>query len=343
MNHGSGTSSANFIVLPESKQLIIDSNIALFELKKRTQAWQGSRDFGYWDVRVIEDIDHNNMINYRKVWAKGPTASIEFTPNNKGIALAFCPDDEFWYNRVKLAATIDHGEYNIERRHTRNGYINGPVATKEITILRDYLYDYCLMFNGQVIFRTKNRTEAEEVQYTKMSENAGSSITVMRRLIAPLDKLLAKHKGGWVQSPEFQEEHKSAVQAIISKEIGSSNKPSMVEVGDQLLGAVSRMTEEQRAQLAKLLKVESTERYVKSTGIDKAKSLDETNDINTLRRLAKQKGISTSGMSKDDIKTALKEINKEEHDEAQTPLENDRYEGMNLDDTDDDENTETIN
>lgn len=315
-------------VLPEKKQLIVDSGIPLFELRKLGLNYQGTKDFAYWDVRVREEINNfTQAFYYVKSWYQGPTAYIDYTPNKKGICFAFCPDDPEWHNRIMLSANLRSGLFIIERYHTREGTLAGAVAAKEIEIIRDALHDWKVEAGKKVLLRTKNRKEAEAfiLEYNENKDHNPKASIVWSK-IQRIEEIISVRRGNWFKSQEFIEEFRKPLEDKITN-YHAAQSPDPNAIGSALISQLERMNEEQRKRVADLLGVARQEQYQSNEG---GKIEVDNLKIDQLRRIAAQRNIDVKGMIKQQIIEAIKEDMKSAAAQAPEGASNDRdrYEGV---------------
>jgi hypothetical protein len=229
----------------------VDSGIPLFELRKTRIYDNSQKDFGFWDVRVREEVAQNLRLSYRQNWFTGDNAYIEYFPNKKGIATAFAPDDHIWHNRVMLACTMSEGNYTIEALHTKDGSLSANIARLNIVCLRNYIFVWNVEKvtdrGREIVFTSKKREECEEAQ-----REIGTSARIVFGKIPEIEALIRKFRGRWVESPEFQDLHRPKVSAMIEEKT-KIEKPSVASVGLSLIENVRNMNQAEREELSKLL------------------------------------------------------------------------------------------
>jgi hypothetical protein len=331
---------ASFISLPERQQVILDAGISLYELRRRGQNFQRTVDMGFWDVRAYDNVSSSGSFNYDIRWFDGPSAYIEYRPNKKGICFAFCPDDEFWHNRIALATTIDTGRYAIERLHTNRGVMPGGVATEEISILSKHIHDYKLMINGALLLRSKSSDEINEARNKKLLDGVDEkSIQVVWGKIEPIEALIKVYSSNWFMAPQFQQEIRKEIEAKISS-LHSQSAPDPVQIGNDIISQMMRMSPEQRAQVRDLLMDHAQEEFTESKGKSEPKDFSDCT-VKELQRLATTYKIDVRGKNKaelvDLVREAAVRASLTQKSTVNTPLapdfesdgdDSDRYDGV---------------
>lgn len=339
-----GEARAGAFSLPEKAQMIVSAGINLFELRKTQPFSYAQRDFGFWNVRAYEDTMPGTFrLRYRTVWFTGQNAYIEFTPNQRDICTAFCPDDHLWHNRITLAATIDEGSYTIELYHTSDGFIPGRKLVREILIIRDYMQAYKVMDDRnkklrKEVYRSKSRDEAISFANEWAEKNSSAVPSVIPCKIKELEELIKKHGGAWIQCPEFQAIHRPKIQDLINQ-VQAKEPATAVQVGASLLTQVSMLSEEEKRELASMLAPHITSEP-KATGEIAPEKLSDLS-WNDLRRLAKIKGVNVKEKDRAAIekeieeKVAAEKTQATDHTVSQPPTPDvSPYEGMEQEEID---------
>ena len=228
-------------------QTIVDSGIHLYELRYPMPKWFGPKLFGYWNVKVFDELNQRSLkIIYRQKWFTDNDAYIEFHPNKRGICTAWCPHDKFWHNKLLLAEHLHSGQFNVTRLHMRDSSVSSNIATAELMAIAEFLGEWKVINNaGKVILRTKIEAEANDA-----AEKEGFKVEYGK--IAAAEELIGKYKNIWMQSPEF-----SAIilpqikQAVVDKTRGMEN--SVESTAISLIDEVDNMTEDQRRKLVEKL------------------------------------------------------------------------------------------
>lgn len=301
--------------LPEKKAAIVSAGINLFELRKAHMSFSPVRDFGFWDVRVREEVHQiRQTLFYRQNWFKGQTAYIEYFPNKRGFLFAHCPDDPIWHNRVMLSGILGKSGTIIERYHTQNGVISGKRMTAEIQLIDEYLREWQIVSARKVIFSSKSYTAAEEAATDMVAKGKLADYSIERRMIVPVQNLIRAYRGNWMESEKFQKEHRPAMQELIRARLGGG-KPDVATVGSQLVSALRQMSEQDRAALKQLLLQDIPGPAHES---QEGKALEDL-DWHTLRRVGADLGIKAQGIKKDELVAEIRRVQAEKQEAATGP------------------------
>lgn len=332
-----GTLVPFMTALPERYERILKAGIPLFELKRSAINYQGTKDFGYWDVRVGEYVGTNLVVHRTAKWFKGHHSYIEYRPTKKGFCFAFCPDDDAWYNRIKLSSVIHSGRFTIEQYLTKDGVISGSRMTEEIVALSNYIHDWAVFSGKEILFRSKSKQDCVQFIRDEAAKNPEKSFNIQRVKIEPIRQLSKRYPGKWFFSPEFETEIKPKIIEHISGLF--TKRPNPYRVVDEL----KNMNEAERSVIREFLlpgvDLAALERLSKmSTGTpvqfghkeEEQETKLEDLKFNDLRSLAKSTyHINTKGMNRESLIEAIKEQilpPKDNKDEENSLPQRDNYE-----------------
>jgi len=305
--------------LPEKIQIAIDAGINMFELRRtRPGRWEQS-DYGFWDVVVSErQLTGRIDVGYNVRWFQDNNNYIRYIPNSRNILTAFAPDDEYWHNRIMLAATINANAFTIQQLHSPGGVIPGSRVTKEILAIRDYMEEWKLVDPLQPkveIFRSKNLEEIEAFTEEFAKRNNGRTPSSIPTKIVAIEKLMKKYPHAWERSSEFEHEHKVRIIEIIASTIGKEETPTPTITAGALLQQVAAMTAEERAELARLMYpalsvVTAPAAATAASSTDKKPSITDAEiealSAKKLTSACKVRGIDVKKLTHDEMVAALK-------------------------------------
>lgn len=219
----SGAAMSNQV--PERYQDAMQFGINFFELRLPRPEINNQVLFGFFDVRVTHDMaPSSSRIVFNDEWLTDMNARIEFeVVNNRGLSVAFVPDDKFWHNRVVLA---DTSGLVLAQYHTSQGIVPGRIIIQELKAMKEIINRaekiYKLVDDNnveRVFFWTKEEAEQEKAkEMTTRDPVTGvlranfpyknwriveGSKTRKRPEIVELVKKHRSMRFGWTECPEF--------------------------------------------------------------------------------------------------------------------------------------------
>jgi len=254
---GAKAAGLSFLTLNTAEQNAIDAGLNLYELRKVKLNNNSVIDMGLWGVDAkLWQIQGNSDGQYRLNWHRGQVAYVTYKINSKGVAVAFCPDDKEWHNRL-LLCTYPETNVKIDRYHTSKGVINGAEAKKELDILSDCINDWKVVDNEdeiegeKTLFRSKYLQEVEDQYRTMLRKNPSlkNRLQIKQSKIAKIEELMKRYGFEYFVSEEFLKEIRPAIEERIQNELYSS----VESTADQLISSVANMTIDQRIELRNLL------------------------------------------------------------------------------------------
>lgn len=319
---GIANGALSFLRLNEAEQLVVDAGIALFEIRKIQRSFLPLKDFGFWDVKVRQNLGNtSDQLQYIKKWYDGQTAYITYNPNRKtGVCVGFCPDDPLWHNRIMLSGVIDSDNFRIDRYHTRDGVLSGAQITDELNIIKNFIHDFKVVDTktNKLIFRNFSRKPCEEAASAYEEKNGiqdnESDKTIPKRVqiiwtkIERIEKLIALHGGRWFTVEEFQKGIRVEIQDKI-KAYYAKNRPDITSVTNNLLSNVAQMTDDERKRLCELLFGEKPVQTQAEQAETPASSQNNFSSmgIDDLRKYARSIDINPDKMKKAEIQNAIRE------------------------------------
>lgn len=213
--------------VPERYQDAMQYGINFFELRLPRPEINNQVLFGFFDVRVTHDMSpSSSRIVFNDEWLTDMNARIEFEiVNNRGLSVAFVPDDKYWHNRVVLA---DTSGLILAQYHTSQGVVPGRVMIQELRALKetinraDKIYKLVDDNNVERVFFW-SKEEAEQEKLKEMTTR--DPVTGVLRANFPykgwriveglksrkrpeIVDLIKKHRSmrfGWTECAEFHE------------------------------------------------------------------------------------------------------------------------------------------
>jgi hypothetical protein len=209
-----------FAQLPEEFMRIVSGSVNLFELvKTKIDDYGNSQEFGFINCRMDSYVSsYPKKLHYIPRWLTRENAYVRFTSNKNGFCFGFVPDDEHWFNRMKLAATINSAKYTIERYHTKEGMVSGEQITKEILYLQELTHRWCVKSNGKTVFRSMpdRRGECEGVLQELRAKGQDRAHIVFGKT-EEIEKLIIRYGSNWFFCPEFTDLKKQIIEKTVQK------------------------------------------------------------------------------------------------------------------------------
>jgi hypothetical protein len=310
----------NYGTLPERFQTIVDSGISLFELRLTSPFDNAQRIFSLWDVRVIEEArPGSTQLRFRRQWFNDDNAYVEFRPNDKGRCTGMCPDDMSWHNRMVLAGLLPDARFEVMRIHTPSGIVPAKAAIEHIRCIYDYAFRWCVRRGNETLFRSTDQREAFEWMKRELPDHEKEEASVVLGKIAEIEPLIGKYRSAWSRSPEFLQEHKPKIEAMIRQRTAGTTVRSRSQ---SILEQIDVMSDVERSALvAKLFPggapSPAAPKAAPVAALDSEETPLDKRSMNELRGLAKAKEINSKGLSKDAIIAAIEEKLAEEREALQ--------------------------
>lgn len=305
----------NYGTLPEKFQTIIDSGISLFELRLTAFFDNAQKIFSLWDVRVVEEArPGSTQLRFRRQWYNDDNAYVLFVPNDKGRCTGMCPDDMTWHNRVILASLLPDARYEVMRLHTPAGIIPAKAAIEHIRCIYDYAFRWVVRRGRETLYRSNDHRDAYEWMKREIPEHEKEGVSVVLGKTEEIERLVGTYRTAWSRSPEFLQEHKPKIEAMIRQRTqGISARSRSQTIAEQ----IDSMSEAERSALAQKLfpglvmgaAPKKKEAAAKADPAPAAAPEEEkplsSRSMNELRQLAKAKEINTKGLTKEAIVEAI--------------------------------------
>jgi hypothetical protein len=126
--------------VPQRYQDAMEAGLGFFELRlPGFRKGFDKRIFGPYDVkcqRVL--IPGSSRHTFETTWATGNAACITYELSDRGVAIAFMPDDKYWHNRVQ-ACDVPVLYDGVFAYHHSTGLRQSQQIKAELKALRDVL------------------------------------------------------------------------------------------------------------------------------------------------------------------------------------------------------------
>lgn len=259
--------------VPEKYQAAVRRGIHFFELKFPKPTDSDQMVYGPYDVLAKETWNTmQNKTEFHIKWLRENEAHIRFTPNNKGVAVAWMPDDKFWRNRIYLMDTPLLNQ-SLFAYHTNGGQYPGSVIRQEIVCLREVLKTektiYKVLRNKREIVFYYDKREAEEfvndqvevkhkldkvtgemkaiTNKHKFEIVPGKKLEYRDEILELIKRENGKHDFGWTESEMFQKEIKPKVVALIKERIQKDKTPA--DEKQNILNILRSLSDEEKKEL----------------------------------------------------------------------------------------------
>jgi hypothetical protein len=309
-----------FFALPQKVRVAVEAGMSMWELQLTTPFDNTQKIFRLWDARVFEDVQTGTTkIRYNFVWYRGDDAYVEFRPDNRGICVAFVPDDPMYHNRVMLASMLPQNRIKVMRIHTPEGAIPGKTAHEYLKCVWDTCFEWHVVKKTHegttsIIAQFKNLPDADALLYrmrADISDEKASErekVWIIQSNTDEIREIIGKYRGAWTQSQEFQNSIKPKIQkAINDRTSGMAKSTNIVQM---LIDAAATMTDTDRARLSEVFAGKASNNTVAAPSTASPDSPNPAEDLSgmhmsKLRTIAKAKGVVSKDKTKEQI---IKEI-----------------------------------
>jgi len=266
--------------IPEKYQAASRRGIHFFELRYPKPADMDQTVYGPFDLKASETWDtmrQRMVFNIR--WLRENEAHIRFTPDSRGVAVAWMPDDKFWRNRIYLMDTRLL-YVSIFNYHTKSGQYPGSMVRTEIDCMRDVLKEkkdiFKVFMDGKErdVFRTKEEAEEFINENTEVRQKVdkitgnvvtltskhkfkivpGTTIDYRDEIIDLIRRENGRHEFGWTQCDEFQNDIKPSILKLIEER---SRTETPADSKESILTQLRSMTPEEKEELKALLSIKN--------------------------------------------------------------------------------------
>jgi hypothetical protein len=305
---GSLNHNANrFYQLPDQQQTTVDAGVSLIECRLTKPFDNTQKIFGLWDVATrMKMMEGSFGVRYQTHWFQDSQSYVEFRPQRgNGICVGFVPDDPVWHNRIILVDLLEGAQVDIARVHTQQGAISQQIALAQIRCVRDYIKEYAVEVAGQVVFTAKKRSLADEYV---IKECAGKDAKVRWTLTQEIMALYREYRGAWMSCPEFQSTHRKRIEQTILSTTQTVTASKAASVVEELLS----LPAEEQAKIRAFFTggtvdpAATAQAEAQPAADGKGEVPLEKMHINSLRQIAKEYGINTKDMAKEDVVAAIK-------------------------------------
>lgn len=282
-------------ILPSDEKLgkdqknILNAKLNLFELRKPKTNPMGAQDFGPIGV-VVDNIlnEVTGLIESHIKWLDGDSAYLKYKSDpTTSVCYGYIPDDPWWFNRMWLASNISSGLFIINRyfRHDHPEPVSGTRITEEIRFVEDYTHEWKLVIGKESITRSK-QLNVINAEYEKLIE-AGRRPQVIYTKVAEIERIIAKYRSRWINSPDFQQGYLPGLKAAISEKFADRRQPANIDFKTELIKAFRELTPQER--LALMAEADADKPMTD-------KRIDELNDAEA-DETAEKYGIDPAGLS----------------------------------------------
>lgn len=219
--------TGDYAPLSDRYQAAYRFGVRFFEIRFPRPIQNPQPLFGCFDIDVQEEIDPVNARPfYETKILTAPLAQVRFEPiNDKGSAVAFMFDDEFWHNRIVM---IDNKWLlnNFVAIHSRDGVVPASSARIELIALEEVVNEDVVIWklmneHGKEVTFFRNEREKSK-GFTKEYEDQGyyieeGTMRVKSKFCQDLIKRYDRGRYGWTDCEEFREDIVPKVNELIKK------------------------------------------------------------------------------------------------------------------------------
>src|SRR5271157_116396 len=271
---GAHLTAGTYVGVPDYHQNTLAMGINLIELRLPYPKDNTQIIIGPVDVAVKADFDgrrtryqdkwnlENPCIPFKVVNADGFAGAAP--TSQKGLCVAFMPDDKHWRNRLYLVDSRSLYD-TVFQFHSRDGIITGAEFKVEIDAFRSVISEavtvfYVLDNNGRYVEKYDDRTIADNL--IKEKNDALKTSTIVgkwrvqegkeRRRAPQILEIIQRNAGlewGWTSSEDFVRDIKPKIVALI-KERKAALQPQQGHLTrDELISAIRDLGVEERKEL----------------------------------------------------------------------------------------------